>query len=175
MALIICPERGGTVSDKATICFHCGYLLHSGATRKSLTLELITKFNILHRVRGGASARCSFLHVMWDACCCFERTRSGSACATSASSCPADSTRAALPKTKGIRGPQISKLRIHACYHRRAWLFDYMGLIGRQQHRKPLRQGSICAWAGAVACVLRVTAATKPYVSLGREYAFVSV
>lgn len=46
MALIIFPEYGGTVSDKATVCFHCGYLLHSGATRKSLTLALITKLNI---------------------------------------------------------------------------------------------------------------------------------
>ena len=129
---------------------------------------------LLHRVRGGASARCSFLHVMRDACCCFERTRSGSACATSANSCPADSTRAALPKTKGTRGPQMSKLRIHACHRRREWLFDYMGLLRRKQHHKPLRQGSICVWACAVACVPCVTTATKRYVCLGREYALVS-
>ena len=32
MALTICPECGGTVSDKATACVHCGYPLHSGAT-----------------------------------------------------------------------------------------------------------------------------------------------
>ena len=29
MALIICPECGGTVSDKAPACVHCGYPLHS--------------------------------------------------------------------------------------------------------------------------------------------------
>lgn len=84
--------------------------------------------------------RSTFLHRMRGACCCFECTRSGSACATSASSCPADSTRAAPQKTRGTRDLQMSKLRIHACHYRRAWLFDYMGLLGRRQHRKPLRQ-----------------------------------
>ena len=28
MALIECPECGGKVSDKATVCIHCGYPLH---------------------------------------------------------------------------------------------------------------------------------------------------
>lgn len=32
MALIICPECGGTVSDKASACVHCGYPLHGGST-----------------------------------------------------------------------------------------------------------------------------------------------
>ena len=30
MALIICPECGGTISDKATVCVHCGHPLHGG-------------------------------------------------------------------------------------------------------------------------------------------------
>ena len=32
MALIICPECDGTVSDKASACVHCGYPLHGGST-----------------------------------------------------------------------------------------------------------------------------------------------
>lgn len=31
MALIECPECGGKVSDKATICIHCGYPLHENS------------------------------------------------------------------------------------------------------------------------------------------------
>lgn len=145
MALIICPECGGTVSDKATVA---GISFTVEPRARVSRWRGYPSSTFLHVMRGGASARCSLLHVMRDACCCFERARSGSACATSASSCPADSTRAALPKTKGTRGPQMSKLQIHACYHRRAWLFDYMGLLGCQHHHKTLRQGSICAWTG---------------------------
>ena len=53
--------------------------------------------------------RSTFLHRMRGACCCFECTRSGSACATSASSCPADSTRAAPQKNK--RNPRSSNVQ----------------------------------------------------------------
>ena len=54
MALIICPVCGGTVSDKATVCFHCGCLLHSGATHKSLTLARIPKLNVFAPRAGAA-------------------------------------------------------------------------------------------------------------------------
>lgn len=35
MALIICPECGSTVSDKAAVCVHCGHPLHGGAAEQT--------------------------------------------------------------------------------------------------------------------------------------------
>lgn len=41
MALIICPECGSKVSDKANACIHCGYPIH----KKSITDVLIKTYN----------------------------------------------------------------------------------------------------------------------------------
>ena len=43
MALIICPECGGTVSDKASVCVHCGYPLHDGSTAQATRTDSNTQ------------------------------------------------------------------------------------------------------------------------------------
>lgn len=98
---------------------------------------------LLHRVRGGVTARCSFLHVVRGTSWNPRPFRRIPALANPPSSCPAASARvahAARAKVKRARGSQMPKMRIHACHHRRAGLFDYLGFHGRRQHRKPLRQ-----------------------------------
>lgn len=102
-----------------------------------------TKPALLHRVRGDVTARCSFLHVVRGTSWNPSSFRRIPALANPPSSCPTASARvahAARAKAKRARGSQMPKVRIHACHHRRAGLFDHLRFHGRRQHRKPLRQ-----------------------------------
>lgn len=53
MALIICPECGGSVSDKAPVCVHCGYpigsadIMNAKMDSVEITQEIKDKFNSL--------------------------------------------------------------------------------------------------------------------------------
>ena len=48
MALIVCPECGGKVSDKASACPHCGYpILNANSEKNALPHNLTTVLQLL--------------------------------------------------------------------------------------------------------------------------------
>lgn len=143
MALIICPECDGTVSDKASTCVRCEYPLHGESAVQATCTDSDTQSQHFCTALGAALPHgvrfCTSCGASWNP----GSFRRIPALANPPSSCPAASARvahAARAKAKRARGPQMPKMRIHACHHRRAGLFDYLGFHGRRQHRKPLRQ-----------------------------------
>lgn len=92
-----------------------------------------TKSALLHRMWGSVTARCSFLHVVRSTSRNPRSFRRIPARATSPSACPTASARvahAARAKAKRARGSQMPKMRIRACHHRRAGLFNHLGFMG---------------------------------------------